>query len=671
MASHEDQLDQRCINTIRFLAVDAVEAADSGHPGTPMGTATIGYTLWDRYLKFNPRNPNWPDRDRFILSAGHASMLLYALLYLTGYELTLDDIYQFREWESKTPGHPESERTPGVEVTTGPLGQGFGNAVGMSVAEHSLACTFNRPGHEIVNHYTYVLASDGDLEEGVSGEAASLAGALQLGKLIVFYDDNNISIEGDTTIAFRENVAFRFEAYGWKVLGPIDGFDMPAIEAAIQEAQAEKSRPTLIICKTIIGYGSPVQATGKAHGEPLGPENVKAAKATLGWPQEPTFLVPDDVLAHMRAAVTRGGAAEQEWQQRLDSYRQAFPDLHARFQRQQEGTLPPEWDAGLADLFPPDSKPMATRNASGKVLNVLAKTIPELMGGAADLAPSTKTLIDGGGDFAAGSYCGRNMHFGVREHAMGTAANGMIRHGGLIPYTGTFLIFSDYMRPPMRLAALMGVRPIFVFTHDSIGLGQDGPTHQSIEQLMALRAVPNFTLIRPADATETAEAWRTALLHTGGPVALVLTRQNLPVIDQTKYASAEGLRYGGYILWESSREQPEIILIATGSEVSITLAAGEQLAQSGTKVRVVSMPIWNYFDQQSADYREQVLPSAVRKRVSVEAGAMLGWEHYVGLDGAIIGLNRFGVSAPGEVVMEKLGFSVEHIVEVATEVLRR
>ena len=669
MESGDAQLDLRCINTIRFLAVDAVEKANSGHPGTPMGTATIGYTLWDRYLKFNPQNPDWPDRDRFILSAGHASMLLYALLYLTGYEMTLEDIKQFRQWESKTPGHPESERTPGVEVTTGPLGQGFGDGVGMCIAEHWLACHFNKPDHEIVNHYTYVLASDGDMEEGVSSEAASLAGALGLGKLIVFYDDNNISIEGDTSIAFRENVGARFQAYGWQVIGPIDGFDMSAIEAAIHEAQAETTRPALIVCSTIIGYGSPVAATGKAHGEPLGPENVKAAKETLGWPQEPTFLVPEDVLAHMRKAVERGTAAELAWQQRLDAYQEAYPELHARYLQQLRGGLPPGWDKGLENLFPPDSKPLATRAASGKVLNALAKTVPALMGGAADLSPSTKTLIEGGGDFEPGSYCGRNMHYGVREHAMGAVSNGMIRHGGIIPYTGTFLIFSDYMRPPMRLAALMGVRVIYVFTHDSIGLGADGPTHQSVEQLMGLRAIPNFTLIRPADATETVEAWRIALRHTGGPVALVLTRQNLPVIDRRKYAPADGLRHGGYILWQSRSEQPDIILIATGSEVSITLAAGEQLAREGTHVRVVSMPIWNYFDQQPAAYRESVLPSSVRKRVSVEAAVSLGWEHYVGLDGAIIGLTRFGSSAPGEVVLDQLGFNVEHIVEVAKEVL--
>ena len=671
MTSLPSELDLRCINTIRFLAVDAVEQANSGHPGTPMGTAVIGYTLWDRYLKFNPRNPDWADRDRFVLSAGHASMLLYALFYLTGYDMTLDDIKQFRQWESITPGHPEAERTRGVEVTTGPLGQGFGDAVGMSVAEHWLACRFNQPGHEIINHYTYVLASDGDMEEGVSSEAASIAGTLGLGRLIVFYDANNISIEGDTDIAFRENVGARFAAYGWQVLGPIDGMDIAAVDASIREAQRETTRPTLIVCHTIIGYGSPEQATGKVHGEPLGPENTRAAKEKLGWPLEPTFLVPDDVLAHMRQAVDRGGKAEAAWQQRQDAYRQAFPELAARLAQQWAGTLPDGWDAGLDALFPPGTKPIATRNAGGKVLNLLAQRIPALMGGSADLAPSTKTLIDGESDFEPDNYCGRNMHFGVREHAMGAIANGMVCHGGIIPYTATFLIFSDYMRPPMRLAALMGVRPIFIFSHDSIALGQDGPTHQPVEQLMGLRAIPNFTLIRPADATETAEAWRCALQHTGGPVALVFTRQNLPVIDRTQYAPAAGLRQGGYTLWQSGADQPECILIATGSEVSITLEAARQLGQDGVNVRVVSMPCWRFFDAQPPEYRESVLPSGVRARVSVEAGVGLGWEHFVGLDGAIIGLDRFGVSAPGEVVLDKLGFNVPHIVAVARRLIGR
>lgn len=669
MVGHEEELDQRCINTIRFLAVDAVEQAKSGHPGTPMGAAPIVYMLWDRFLKFDPRTPNWPDRDRFVLSAGHASMMLYALLYLTGYDLTLDDIQAFRQWGSKTPGHPETECTPGVEVTTGPLGQGFGDAVGMCIVEHWLGCHFNRPGFNVVDHYTYVFASDGDMEEGVSSEAASLAGTLHLNKLIVFYDSNSVSIEGDTSLAFRENVAFRFQAYGWQVIGPIDGNDLHAIEGAIREAHAERDRPALIICKTIIGYGSPEQATGAVHGEPLGSENIKMAKEALGWPHEPTFLVPDDVLAHMRKAIERGKTARKAWEERMAAYAKAFPELADRLQLQLREVMPPGWDTGLVDLFPPGSKPTSTRAASGKVLNTLAAAIPALMGGSADLAPSTKTLIAGAGDFSSEDNCGRNMHFGVREHAMGAIANGMVRHGGVIPYTATFLVFSDYMRPPMRLAALMGVRPIYIFTHDSIGLGQDGPTHQPVEQLMGLRAIPNYTLIRPADAGETVQAWRAALRHTTGPVALALTRQDLPVLDRTRYASAEGLLQGGYVLWQSSSAVPEIILIATGSEVHLTLAAGEQLGQAGTRVRVVSMPCWRFFDQQPVAYRESVLPSAVRRRVAIEAGASLGWEHYVGLDGAIIGLDRFGASAPGEVVMEHLGFTVEHVVEVARKLL--
>ncbi len=671
METHDAQLDRRCIDTIRFLAVDAVEKAKSGHPGTPLGAAPMMYTLWDRFLKYNPRDPDWPDRDRFILSAGHASMMLYALLYLTGYDVSLEDIQQFRQWDSNTPGHPESERTPGVEVTTGPLGQGFGNAVGMCIAEQKLACAFNQPGHAIVDHYTYVFASDGDMEEGVTSEASSLAGTLRLGKLIVFYDDNNVSIEGDTAIAFRENVGARYEAYGWRVFGPVDGNDLPAIEAVIREAREERERPSFIICKTVIGYGSPEQGTGQVHGEPLGPDNTKATKAQLGWPLEPAFLVPDDVLAHMRQAVERGQQAQRDWEQRWDAYGKAFPDLAARFKEQWQGRLADGWDDGLAELFPPGTKPIATRSAAGKVMNLLAQRVPALMGGAGDLAPSTKTLIDDGGDFAPGSFGGRNMHFGVREHAMGTIANGMARHGGLIPYTATFLIFSDYMRPPMRLAALMGARVIFVFTHDSISLGQDGPTHQPVEQLMGLRAIPNMLLIRPADATETAQAWRAALRHDDGPVALAFTRQNLPVIDRTKYASADGVLRGGYVLWESSRKQLDLLLLATGSELHITLQAGEQLAGEGLNVRVVSLPSWRLFDEQPADYRESVLPVTVRNRIAVEAGAALGWEHYVGLDGAIIGLHRFGASAPGEVVLEHLGFTVAHIVDVARGMLRK
>ena len=670
MNPHDEELAQRCINTIRFLAVDAVEKAKSGHPGAPMGLAPTAYLLWTRFLEYNPRNPGWPDRDRFILSAGHASMLQYAMLHLTGYDLSLDDIRQFRQWGSKTPGHPESELTPGIEVTTGPLGQGFGNGVGMAIAERFLACKFNRPGHEIVNHYTYAITSDGDMEEGISSEAASLAGTLRLGKLIYFYDDNNISIEGNTEAAFTENVAFRFAAYGWQVLGPVDGNDLVALDAVVRHAQAETQRPSLIIVKTIIGYGSPKQGTGEVHGEPLGEEAVRATKQTLGWPQEPTFLVPDDVLEHMRQAIPRGEKAEQEWRQRMQAYAAAHPDLAAQFQAQVRGDLPEGWDEGLDGLFPPGTPPMATRNASAKVINLLAPRVPALMGGSADLAPSTKTIMEAQGHQSAADPCGRNMHFGVREHAMGAIAVGMALHGGVMPYTATFLIFSDYMRPSMRLAALSHAHVIHVFTHDSVGLGEDGPTHQPIEQLMGLRAMPNYLLIRPSDATETAEAWRAAVRHRGGPVGLVFTRQNLPVLDRTKYASAAGLHRGGYVLWQSSNDTPDIILLSSGSEVPIALEAGEKLAAEGVKVRVVSMPAWRLFDEQPGDYRESVLPSAVRRRVALEAGARLGWEHYVGLDGAIIGMERFGASAPYKVNYEKFGFTADHVIEVVKGLLK-
>ncbi len=671
MSEHDARLDALAINTIRFLAVDAVEKANSGHPGAPMGAAVMAYVLWDRYLKFNPRDPSWPDRDRFVLSAGHASMMLYALLYLTGYDVTMDDIQHFRQWQSKTPGHPEYGHTPGVEVTTGPLGQGFANGVGMAIAAQWLACRFNRPGHEIIDHYIYGVVSDGDLEEGISSEAASLAGTLRLGKLIYLYDSNNISIEGSTDIAFRENVAERFSAYGWQVLGPIDGMDPVAVDAALREAQAETVRPSLLICKTIIGYGSPEQATGKVHGEPLGEANTRAAKETLGWPLDPTFYVPDEVLRHMRRHVELGQQAEGAWQQRFQAYATAFPELAKQYQQQLSGQLPAGWSEGLSGLFPPDSKPIATRNASSKVIDMLAQRIPALMGGSADLAPSTKTLIEQEDSFGPEHYCGRNMHFGVREHAMGGIANGMARHGGVIPYTATFLIFSDYMRPSIRLAALMGIRVIHVFTHDSIALGEDGPTHQPIGHLMALREIPNYTLIRPADATETASAWCMALRNCHGPTALVLTRQNLPVLDRRKLTPADHLSFGGYILWQSGEGAPRLILIASGSEVSITLQAGEQLAADGINVRVVSLPCWNIFDAQPEDYRRSVLPPEVRARVSVEAGNTLGWEHYVGLEGASIGINHYGASAPGAVVYQEFGFTPEHIVQVAREVMKR
>ena len=664
-------LDEKCINTIRFLAVDAVQKARSGHPGTPMGAATLAYTLWDRFLKHNPRDPHWPNRDRFILSPGHASMLLYALLHLTGYDLSLQELKDFRQWGSKTPGHPEHGLTPGVEVTTGPLGQGFANGVGMAIAERWLADHYNRLGHKIIDHYVYAIVSDGDLQEGVTSEAASLAGTLRLGKLIYLYDDNDIQIEGPTDIVFRENVESRFLSYGWQVLGPIDGQNIDETEKAIEEAQKDTERPSLIICKTVIGYGSPAQATAKVHGEPLGEENVRAAKDTLNWPQEPAFYVPDEVVEHTRAALARGQEWQQEWQQKLDAYRDTYPGLANELETQLRGELPHGWDEGLADLFPPDSKPIATRAASGQVLNSLVKRVHALTGGSADLAPSTKTILVGYGDLGWHQYWGHNMHFGVREHAMGSIVNGMALLGGLILYAATFLTFSDYMRPPIRLAAMMGLQVLYVFTHDSIGLGEDGPTHQPIEHLMNLRAVPNLTLIRPADATETAEAWKAALLNRSGPTALVFSRQKLPVLNRTELAPADGLHKGAYVLWETERRPPEVILIGTGSEVHVALEAARQLASEGTGVRVVSMPSWELFDRQPASYRETVLPPELKARVAIEAGTKVGWERYVGLEGAVVGMDRFGASAPAEVLYEKFGITAEDVVTQARSLLKR
>jgi len=664
-------IDQRAINTIRFLSVDAVQKANSGHPGLPMGTAAMAYVLWDRYLKHNPGNPSWPDRDRFILSAGHGSMLLYSLLHLTGYRLALADLEQFRQWESLTPGHPEYGVTPGVETTTGPLGQGISNAVGMAIAEQALAARFNKPGYEIIDHYTYVLASDGDMMEGVSGEAASLAGTLRLGKLIVLYDDNQISIEGSIASSFTENVAGRFAAYGWQVLGPIDGLDPLSVDGALLQAKADPTRPTLIDCRTIIGYGSPAQGTGKVHGEPLGEENVQRAKDALGWPTHSPFFVPDDILEHTRQAVKLGADAEAAWERKLDEYADQFPDLAAELRARLRGELPDGWDAGLDGLFPPGTKPIATRSASGKVIEQLSKQVPALMGGSADLAPSTKTFVEGEGVFSPEDRGGRNMRFGVREHAMGSIANGMAVHGGLIPYTATFFVFSDYMRPPMRLAALSKFHVVHVFTHDSIGVGEDGPTHQPIEQYMTLRAMPNYAFIRPADATETVEAWKVALRNAGGPTGLALTRQNLPVLDRTKYAPAAGLQKGGYVLWQSGEGTPEVILIATGSEVSLALEGAERLAVEGINVRVVSMPCWKYFDEQLPEYRDSVLPAAVRARVSVEAGITLGWEHYLGFDGIALGIDHYGASAPAKVLLEKFGLTPDRVVAAAKAAMER
>lgn len=663
-------LEELCINTMRFLAVDAVQKANSGHPGAPMGAAPMAYVLWDRFLKHNPNDPKWPDRDRFILSAGHASAMLYALLYLTGYDLPLEELKQFRQWESKTPGHPEYGLTPGVEATTGPLGQGFANGVGMAITERWLAEHYNRPGHEIINHYTYAIVSDGDLQEGVASEAASLAGTLRLGKLIYLYDDNDISIEGDTDIAFAENVPQRFQAYGWHVIGPIDGMDIANVDRAIRMAQAESGRPSLVVCRTIIGHGSPNKAgTAAAHGEPLGEEEIRLAKENLGWTYEPSFTVPPEVLSHFRQAQERGRGHQKEWQDRLEAYRQAYPDEVRQLEEDLRGDLPEGWESDLVDLFKGEDKPVATREASGRVMNTIVKRVHSFTGGSADLAPSTKTTLKNHGDYGFRDYCGHNMHFGVREHAMGAIASGMALHGGIIPYTATFLIFSDYMRPPMRLAALMKLRVIYIFTHDSVALGEDGPTHQPIEQLMSLRAIPNLVVLRPADATETVEAWKIALQRRHGPTALLLSRQNLPVLDRKVLAPASGVQRGGYVLGEAAAP-PDVILIGTGSEVHIALEAGKLLQEKGVIARVVSLPSWELFDTQPAEYRRDVLPLSVWARVSIEAGVPLGWERYVGLDGVAIGLPHFGASAPGRVIYEQLGLTAQRMADEALRLLQ-
>lgn len=664
-----NQIDQRSISTIRFLSADIVQKAGSGHPGTPMGAATIAYTLWDRFLKHNPANPNWVNRDRFILSPGHASALLYSLLYLTGYDLPMNELKRFRQWESKTPGHPEVGLTPGVEMTTGPLGQGFAHGVGMAIAERFLANHYNQPNEDIVDHFTFAIVSDGDLQEGVSSEAASLAGKLKLGKLIYLYDSNGIQIEGSTNIALDEDVARRFDAYHWQVIGPIDGDDPEAISAAIREGQAETEKPTLIICLTHIGHGAPTkQDSASAHGEPLGVDELLAAKQAQGWPTE-SFYVPEDVLAHMRQTMERGKLAEKDWDRRWHVWREENLEMASIFETAMHGDLPDDWDSGLGNLFQTGDKPISTREASGQVLNSLIQHVHTLIGGSADLSPSTKTILKGHGDFGFDQYSGHNLHFGVREHAMGSIVNGMALHGGVVPYSATFLVFSDYMRPPIRLAALMGLRVVFIFTHDSIGLGEDGPTHQPIEHLLALRSIPNLTVFRPADATETVEAWRAALLNHRGPTALILSRQNLPILDRKELALASEAQKGGYILWESGKS-PQAILIGTGSETHIVLQAGKELASKGIQVRVVSMPSWEAFDRQPDSYRASVLPETVRARVAVEAATPLGWEHYVGLDGAVVGINHFGASAPAEVLYQNFGITVEKVVEQAELLLK-
>ena len=666
----DPKLDELCINTIRFLAIDAVQKANSGHPGAPMGAAPLAYVLWDRFLKHNPKDPNWPDRDRFILSPGHASALLYSLLHVTGYDLPLEELKRFRQWGSKTPGHPEYGLTPGVEMTTGPLGQGFAHGVGMAVAERWLAEHYNRPGHEVVGHYTYAIVSDGDMQEGVSSEAASLAGTLRLGKLIYLYDDNDISIEGHTDIAFLENVAQRFQAYGWHVVGPIDGMDPECVDSALRAAQAETALPSLIICHTVIGYGSPNKAgTASAHGEPLDEKEVALTRQALGWPFEEPFTVPPDALAHFRQVLERGHRHQEEWEARMEAYRGAYPQEAAQMEEALRGDLPEGWDQDLEELFGATDGKVATREASGRVMNAMVDRVHSLTGGSADLAPSTKTLLNGQGHYGFDEYSGHNLHFGVREHAMGSIANGMALHGGTIPYTATFLIFSDYMRPPIRLAALMGQRVIFVFTHDSIGLGEDGPTHQPIEQILGLRATPNLVVLRPADATETVEAWKAAVARRDGPTVLVLGRQNLPVLDRGAYAPASGVHKGGYVLWRGS-DWPDVVLIGTGSEVHIALEAGKLLQDRGIKASVVSLPSWELFDAQPPEYRESVLPAGVKARVAIEAATTLGWERYVGLEGVAMGIPHFGASAPAGVLYEQFGLTAQRMAEEAENLVK-
>jgi transketolase len=676
--------DQLCVNTIRTLSMDAVQKANSGHPGAPMGLAPSAYVLWTRFLRHNPRNPSWPDRDRFVLSAGHASMLLYSMLHLTGYDLPLDEIKQFRQWGSRTPGHPERGDTPGVEATTGPLGQGFGNGVGMAIAEAYLAARYNKPGLEIINHFTYGIVSDGDLMEGVAAEAASLAGHLKLGKLIYLYDNNHISLAAATDLTFTEDRAKRFDAYSWHTQTVDDGNALNAIEQALQAAQKETTRPSLILVRTHIGYGSPgKQDTFEAHGSPLGTEEVKRTKENLGWPVEPPFFIPDQARARFGEAISKGEKAEAEWKKRFSAYAREFPEIANELELALSGKLPEGWEAAVPS-FPADEKGVATRVASGKILNALAPKLPTLIGGSADLNPSTFTALPNLGDFespqrecsdsqgAVGgglSYAGRNLHFGVREHGMGAALNGMAAHGGIIPFGSTFLIFSDYLRPSIRLAALMELGVIYVFTHDSIGVGEDGPTHQPIEQLAALRAIPRLIVLRPGDANETAVAWRVAVESRHRPVALALTRQNVPTLDRTKLAAPEGLRKGAYILADAPGGNPDIILIATGSEVSLIVAAREKLAEQKIQARAVSMPSWELFNAQPREYRDSIFPAAIRPRLAVEAALTQGWHRYVGDGGDVIGLDRFGASAPGNVVMEKLGFTVPHVVERAVALL--
>ena len=678
-------LDDLCINTLRFLSVDAVQKANSGHPGLPMGAATMAYVLWVHFLDHNPANPGWLDRDRFVLSAGHGSMLLYSLLYLTGYDVPLEQIERFRQWGSITPGHPERGLTPGVETTTGPLGQGFGNGVGMAMAEAHLAARYNRAGFDIIDHFTYAIVSDGDLMEGVASEAASLAGHLKLGKLIYLYDDNRVTLSAASDITFTEDRARRFDAYGWHVQAIDDGNDVPAIDAALRAAREESTRPSLILVRSHLGYGSPnKQDTFEAHGSPLGEEEVRLTKRNLNWPEEPPFLIPEAALTHFREARAHGAQTEAAWNGRYSAYARAFPELARELDQVVRGELAEHWDRDIP-LFPPDDKGIATRVASGQVMNAIAPRMPALIGGSADLDPSTYTALKGMGDFepaganaldregSAGggwSFAGRNVHFGVREHGMGAILNGLAAHGATVPFGATFLIFSDYMRPPMRLAALMQLHVIYVFTHDSIALGEDGSTHQPIEQLAGLRSIPRFVVIRPGDANETAVAWRVALQTRDRPVALILTRQRVPTLDRRRFASADGLRRGAYVLVDAPDGPPEVILIATGAEVGLAVAVASKLLTQGVRARVVSMPSWELFDEQPPDYRDAVLPPSVTARLAIEAGASQGWHRYAGTGGDVLGIDHFGASAPGDVLLREYGFTVENVCTRALALLQ-
>jgi len=664
-------IDQLCINTIRTLSMDAVQKANSGHPGTPMALAPLAYLLYTETMRHNPHNPQWPNRDRFVLSAGHACMLQYSALYLTGYDLSLEDLENFRQWGSKTPGHPEYGHTPGIEVTTGPLGQGFGNGVGMAIAERWLAERFNKPGYDVIDHYTYTICSDGDLMEGISSEAASIAGFLKLGKLIYFYDNNTITIDGHTDLAFSEDVGKRFEAYGWHVQHVEDVNDLGALRNAIQAAQSETSRPSIVVVNSVIAFGAPNKHnTAEAHGSPLGKDEIILTKQNLGWPWQEPFYVPDEALQHCREAVVRGEEEEKQWNELISRYEAEFPDSAAEYKLFMSGGLPDGWEDLLPE-FATEKGPMATRSASGQVINAIAGKVLNLVSGAADLYPSTDAYIKGGGDLTGSNFMARNVHYGIREHGMGAILNGIMLHKGMLAFGSTFLMFYDYMRPPLRLAALMRNPVIMVYTHDSVGLGEDGPTHQPIEMLVGMRAVPNLWAVRPADANETTYSWQIALERRDGPTLLILSRQKLPIFDRTQVASAEGVLRGAYVLADADGGKPDLILMGTGSEVQWALAARTKLQEQGIKTRVVSMPCWALFEEQDQSYRDQVLPPDVKKRLAIEAASPLGWDKWVGTDGDVIGIQTFGASAPAEIIFEKYGFTVDNVIQHALALMGR